>query len=129
MVYLDQSKTNTKGLLFKNQYQSRVNLDDIENCKIMLWTGLTDSNGNNIWENDIVEFKNPDCKNNEVNSKYIKGKVIYQVAAGGFQIEVIDKNSNISFLYPLFHVVNNGAVIGYSINFGELNHKLAEVQY
>ena len=84
---------------------------DLEEENVMVYTGLQDSVGQDIWEGDIVTFVHKVTLFKDV--KFLdekKGKIIYNQAIASFEIEVDE--SRVTMFYPLTDVVNRGVVIG-----------------
>jgi hypothetical protein len=88
---------------------------DFEKESIMVYTGLQDSVGQDIWDGDIVTFVHKVTLFKDI--KFLdekKGVVVYNQAIGSFEVEVVE--NGVTMFYPLTDVVNRGVVIGNVFN-------------
>lgn len=88
---------------------------NFENKNIMVYTGLQDSLGQDIWEGDIAKFNHKVVffKDTKILEEKI-GTIVFNQGVASFEIEVIEKN--ISMFYPLTDVINRGIIIGNIFN-------------
>ena len=96
----------------------------IDPSTICQCTGLTDKNGNKIWENDIVSFQfdNDDCPFPNKDTKKRIGKVFFSDFRASWSI-TMGKNGSKSLNNDLWKYVQNGnrvEVIGSAIDNPEL---------
>ena len=82
---------------------------EIDPTTICQCTGLTDKNGNLIWENDIVEFQfdNEDCPLPNKDTKKRKGKVFFSDYRASFSITMGRRGSK-SLNNDLFKYIQCG---------------------
>ena len=76
---------------------------------ICQYTGLTDKNGNRIWENDIVryQFDNDDCPFPNKHTEKIIGRIFFSDFRASFSITAGENGSSM-LNNDLFKYVQNG---------------------
>lgn len=82
---------------------------EVDKDTICQFTGLLDKNGNKIWENDVVKYKNADGIKFNGTTLTVIGKVVYNEKAASFAVYGKDE---IGGKYCDYFPIKNVEVIG-----------------
>lgn len=82
---------------------------EVDESTICQYTGLTDKNGNKIWENDVVryQFDTDDCIFPNKDTKKRVGKIFFSDFRASFSV-AMGRNGNKAINNDLFKYVQNG---------------------
>lgn len=82
---------------------------EVDESTICQYTGLTDKNGNKIWENDVVryQFDTDDCIFPNKDTKKRVGKIFFSDFRASFSV-AMGRNGSKAINNDLFKYVQNG---------------------
>ena len=82
---------------------------EVDESTICQYTGLTDKNGNKIWENDVVryQFDTDDCIFPNKDTKKRVGKIFFSDFRASFSV-AMGRNGSKALNNDLFKYVQNG---------------------
>ena len=82
---------------------------EVDESTICQYTGLTDKNGNKIWENDVVryQFDTDDCIFPNKDTKKRVGKIFFSNFRASFSV-AMGRNGSKAINNDLFKYVQNG---------------------